>query len=78
MQYTSILGRKVIAIKMLSLNRSINAILITCCELYQKQLIPVFLKIPLKCVSTADKQVVDKHDNGLVVHLFEAAINRLL
>ena len=58
-------------------------VLTTCCELLiiQKQLTPVFLKIPsqysLKWVITSDKQPVKSLDSGLVVQIFEAAINLL-
>ena len=55
----------------------------TACALLmtQKQLTPVFLKMPpqysLKCISTVVKHLVSNSDNGLVVHLFDAAINLL-
>ena len=47
----------------------------------QKQLTPVFLKIlaqySLKCVKIVVKHLVSNPDNGLVEHLFDAAINLL-
>ena len=56
---------------------------ITCCELLitQKQLTPVFLKIPsqysLKWVNISDKQLVSSRESGLVVHLLDVVINLL-
>ena len=60
---------------------SVERRLSTCNELLtiQKQCIPEFLSIPLqyslKCKVTVWRQAVSKLDRGLVVHLFEAAIN---
>ena len=56
---------------------------ITCCELLitQKQLTPIFLKMPsqysLKWVNISDKQLVSSRESGLVVHLLDTAINLL-